>query len=79
MFEVYFSLRGKEYAVGGKDDPDAKPEGEDQDQQAEGQQGAGGAGGEALSPEELAAMLYKALKEFSTDQNAAKVFAPGPK
>jgi len=62
VFEVYFSLRGKEYAVRGKDDPDANPDGEEQDQnQADGQQGAGGAGGDALSPEELAAMLYKAL------------------
>jgi len=62
VFEVYFSLRGKEYAVGGKDDPDANPDGDEQDQnQADGQQGAGGAGGDALSPEELAAMLYKAL------------------
>ena len=63
VFEVYFSLRGSQYAVAGKDDEQA-PDGEDGDQdQAEGQQGAGGAGGDALSPEELAAMLYKALLE----------------
>src|SRR5215207_8994101 len=62
VFEVYFSLRGKEYAVGGKDDEDAAADGDEQGpNQADGQQGAGGAGGDALSPEELAAMLYKAL------------------
>jgi len=63
VFEVYFSLRGSQYAVGDKADEGA-PEGDDQDQnQADGQQGAGGAGGDALSPEELAEMLYKALLE----------------
>jgi uncharacterized protein with von Willebrand factor type A (vWA) domain len=63
VFEVYFSLRGSQYAVGGKDD-DSPADADAQEQEgAEGQQGAGGAGGEALSPEELAAMLYKALLE----------------
>jgi uncharacterized protein with von Willebrand factor type A (vWA) domain len=63
VFEVYFSLRGSHYAVG-DDNGEAPAEGDEQDQNAaDGQQGAGGAGGEALSPEELAAMLYKALLE----------------
>ncbi len=61
VFEVYFSLRGKEYAVGDKDDADAAGDGEQDPNQADGQQGSGGGGGDALSPEELAAMLYKAL------------------
>ncbi|CAB4708147.1 unannotated protein [freshwater metagenome] len=63
MFEVYFSLRGAEWSL----DPDASdfvdPD-EDQSQApdgaGEGQQAQGGSG-EALTPEELAEMLYKSL------------------
>ena len=63
VFEVYFSLRGAEWSL----DPDASdfvdPD-EDQSQApdgaGEGQQAQGGSG-EALTPEELAEMLYKSL------------------
>ena len=64
VFEVYFSMRGPEYQVG--------PEGADSDfaelmEQIwqDGQQGQQGEGGamEGLTPEELAAMLYKALMQ----------------
>jgi uncharacterized protein with von Willebrand factor type A (vWA) domain len=64
VFEVYFSLRGREYAVGDEvadlpedllDDLEAMMQG-----QGDGQmQGAGG--GDQLSPEELAEMLYQSL------------------
>ena len=64
LFEVYFSLRGSEYAI----DPDADdPFGDhdfdedgDQFEQAEGDGGQGGAG-DGMSPEDLAELLYQAL------------------
>ncbi len=61
LFEVYFSLRGSEYAL----DPDGdNPFGDNADDQEgqEGPQGEGGeGGGQGLSPEELAELLYQAL------------------
>jgi len=66
VFEVYFSLRGRDYVIGdeladlpeGLEDALAEMAGQGQD----GQQGqGGGGGGDALSPEELAEMLYQAL------------------
>ena len=63
-FEVYFSLRGPQYAVDGEDADDAAAQGADG---GEGQpRGRGGGGGEALSAEELAEMLFRAL--LSADQ-----------
>jgi uncharacterized protein with von Willebrand factor type A (vWA) domain len=61
VFEVYFSLRGKEYKLG-PDELDQAPEGDEQGEQSEmeGMQGSGGSG-DSLSPEELAEMLYQAL------------------
>ncbi|MEJ7585311.1 MAG: hypothetical protein WKF43_14800 [Acidimicrobiales bacterium] len=64
VFEVYFSLRGTHYAIGEDGDElsdlldEMEGEGEG-DQQGEGAQGGGG--GEALTPEELAQLLYQAL------------------
>lgn len=65
VFEVYFSLRGKQWALG--DELEELVEGDDG---AEGEMvpikrmaGLRGAGGDALSPEELAEMLYRALME----------------
>ena len=57
VFEVYFSLRGKQYALDddGELDPDALAE------MAEQAEEAAAGGGEAMSPEELAEMLYRAL------------------
>jgi uncharacterized protein with von Willebrand factor type A (vWA) domain len=62
LFEVYFSLRGKEYALDGDaDDPFADMDLELEEGE-EGPSGDGGqGGGEGLSPEELAELLYQAL------------------
>src|SRR3954453_2959364 len=66
VFEVYFSLRGKEYKIG--EDGDDLELGNLEDmleelrqQAAEGNQGSGGA--EAMTPEELAELLYRSLME----------------
>ncbi len=63
VFEVYFSLRGKEYAIGDDDtgelgDLDELME-QLRDQAAEGMQGSGG--GDSMTPEELAELLYRSL------------------
>ena len=64
VFEVYFSLRGREYAIGegGEGLPDDLVE--QLEQMAQEGQGdmAGSGGGDALTPEELAEMLYQALQ-----------------
>jgi uncharacterized protein len=61
VFEVYFSLRGKEFKLD-VDEEGELPEGEEGERQAgEGAPGMAGAGGDALTPEEIAEMLYKAL------------------
>ena len=65
VFEVYFSMRGREYAIGGEAGDELEKLLEDMQEQGDGdQQGMGDAGGggmEALTPEELAEMLYKAM------------------
>ena len=60
LFEVYFSLRGAEYSleVNDFDDSDIDP-GEEAEQNPAGDGGQGG--GDGLSPEELAELLYQAL------------------
>ncbi len=60
-FEVYFSLRGPQFAMGaeGEDGPEGRRRDPSGDQ---GLVGAGGGGsGDALSAEELAELLYRAL------------------
>jgi len=62
VFEVYFSIRGPEYAIasdGGSDDGDG--DSEDGIGQEGGAPTGGGGGMAALSPEELAEMLFRAL------------------
>lgn len=61
VFEVYFSLRGPEYAL--KDDPNADELWRDmQDQMRQGEgKGAAGGGMDQLTPEELALMLMQSL------------------
>jgi uncharacterized protein with von Willebrand factor type A (vWA) domain len=71
-FEVYFSMRGAQYEIdteggGGVDRPDENgemPPGDGQGRQ-------GGGGGEGLTPEELAEMLYRALMSANEAQIAA--------
>ncbi len=61
LFEVYFSLRGSEYALEGDGDD---PFGEldlDEDGEALPGQGGEGGGGDGLTPEELAEMLFQAM------------------
>ena len=60
VFEVYFSLRGDEFAIG----DDGHELAEIDDDQMGDQEGSGdqqGGGGDNLSPEELAEMLYQSL------------------
>jgi uncharacterized protein with von Willebrand factor type A (vWA) domain len=63
VFEVYFSLRGAEWSL----DPDASDFVDPDEEQAQAPEGAGegqqaqGGSGDALTPEELAEMLYKSL------------------
>ena len=62
VFEVYFSLRGPEYEIG--DDAEAidfDDEGDDGETDQTGQGNQQGGGGDNLTPEELAEMLYQAL------------------
>jgi uncharacterized protein with von Willebrand factor type A (vWA) domain len=66
VFEVYFSLRGKQFGLG--EDGEGMDLGDLMDEmQMEGQDGEagmqGGGGGEPLTPEQLAELLYKALAE----------------
>src|SRR5207245_3442339 len=59
VFEVYFSFRGPQFGI---DDEEAAAEA---GEQVRGEGDAAGAGGgtEAMSPEELAELLYRALME----------------
>jgi uncharacterized protein len=62
VFEVYFSLRGSHYRILDEDD-ELLPDDEAAMGEMPGQAGAAGGPGEALSNEELAEMLYRALLE----------------
>lgn len=65
VFEIYFSLRGREYELD-DEQAEALPDTDDAlDQMAGGQGGEQGAGGmgESLTPEELAEMLFNALMQ----------------
>jgi len=75
-FEIYFSKRGPQYAMDG--DAAEQEEGDEAGDDAQGQgtgrgkgKGQGGGGGEALSPEELAEMLFRALLSANDAQVAA--------
>jgi uncharacterized protein with von Willebrand factor type A (vWA) domain len=63
VFEVYFSLRGREYTLAGVGDdfPELTDEDEANMNPDTGGVGAGG-GGEAMSPEQIAEMLFQALR-----------------
>ena len=62
VFEVYFSMRGREYALTDQDGDEDMQALLDALEQMTGDQQQGGAGGlEALTPEELAEMLFRAM------------------
>src|SRR4051794_21049202 len=66
VFEVYFSMRGRQFALGEDGEPlpedlaDALAEMAGQGD-GDGQGQGGGGGGDQLTPEELAEMLYRSL------------------
>jgi uncharacterized protein with von Willebrand factor type A (vWA) domain len=65
VFEVYFSLRGSQYKIGDGDEDALAAlleELEQSEQQGEGPR-SGAGGGEAMTPEEIAEMLFKALQQ----------------
>ncbi len=62
LFEVYFSLRGKEYSLGSDgDDPFDNPDYDPNEEGQDGERGMGEGGGQGLTPEELAELLFQAL------------------
>jgi hypothetical protein len=72
-FEVYFSMRGPQYEFADEPsggDADANAEGAD-GRRGEGQGRQGSGGGDGLSPEELAEMLFRALLSANEAQVAA--------
>ncbi len=63
VFEVYFSLRGAQYSLGGDHEDLPELDDDEADLNPEGAgAGVGGGSGEALSPEQLAEMLFQALQ-----------------
>ena len=71
VFEVYFSLRGAQYAMNKDDGSMEMGEGQDMPGQPGEQQSGGGL--EGLTPEELAQMLYNAL--LNADQMMMRAIA----
>lgn len=63
VFEVYFSLRGPGYALGGADETAETGEEDSSANPEAAGAGTGGGGGEALTPEQMAEMLFKALQK----------------
>jgi len=65
-FEVYFSMRGPQYDIAEDDPLNARSNGEAAAGEGRGEgrgRGEGAGGGESVTPEEIAAMLYKALRD----------------
>jgi uncharacterized protein with von Willebrand factor type A (vWA) domain len=71
-FEVYFALRGSQYEIDTDDGAATnRPDENGEMPPGDGQGRQGGGGGEGLSPEELAEMLYRALMNANEAQIAA--------
>ena len=60
-FEIYFSLRGAQFSVGGDDDS-SRDDAAGLSGEGKGQARPGTGGAEPVTPEEIAAMLYRALR-----------------
>ncbi len=74
LFEVYFSIRGAEYLLDPEgDNPFEDLDLEDMDFSGDQPPGAGGQGGNAMTPEELAEMLFQAI--LKADQTLMKAIA----
>ncbi|MHB1486761.1 MAG: vWA domain-containing protein [Acidimicrobiales bacterium] len=72
VFEVYFSLRGPEFGIDGDGDgADEGASGSGSTPRAPGQRHGAGGGMEAMSPEQLAEMLYRALLNADEAMTAA--------
>ncbi|NLA34415.1 MAG: VWA domain-containing protein [Actinobacteria bacterium] len=70
VFEIYFSMRGRQYAIGDGDGAELSQELEDMLAEMKGDgdgdgdgQGSGGGGGDQMTPEELAEMLYRSMQK----------------
>ncbi len=62
LFEVYFSMRGREYSIGDGEDGSGDFDFDEMADGADAPPGVGGeGGGDGLSPEELAEMLFQAM------------------
>ncbi len=71
-FEVYFSMRGPQYDIDADDGAGVgRPDENGEMPPGDGQGRQGGGGGEGLTPEELAEMLYRALMNANEAQIAA--------
>jgi len=71
-FEVYFAMRGPQYDIDAEEGTaPGRPDEDGEMPPGEGQGRQGGGGGEGLSPEELAEMLYRALMNANEAQIAA--------
>ena len=72
-FEVYFAMRGPQYDIDADEGADSdRPSDEADLPPGEGQRGRqGGGGGDGLTPEELAEMLFRALMNANEAQMAA--------
>jgi uncharacterized protein with von Willebrand factor type A (vWA) domain len=70
-FEVYFAMRGPQYDIDADDGAAASRPDEDGETPSGDGRRQGGGGGEGLSPEELAELLYRALMNANEAQIAA--------
>jgi uncharacterized protein with von Willebrand factor type A (vWA) domain len=70
-FEVYFSMRGSQYDIGTEGQGVDRPDDGEQSPPGDGRGHQGGGSGEALSLEELAEMLFRALMNANDAQIGA--------
>src|SRR3546814_10789612 len=75
VFEVYFSLRGKQYSLDDADDDALAQLLEDLEQSEQEGDGprTGSGSGESMTPEEIAALLFKALPKGDEDRKRTRL------